>query len=376
MRPTRAIPTIALVAATSLAGLAACGGASRPDTTIAASSAAPEPGRPVTLGAPRVADPSPLAPRAPADGRDAPDPFILRDGNRWVLYSTQVGLLNVPVATADDLATWSPPIDALPVLPGWAEWGRTWAPGGLERPGGFVLYFSALSRATGRQCIGAATAADATGPFVPASAEPLVCQAELGGSIDPHPFVDGDGTPYLLWKADGNAVGRASVLYAQRLRPDGLGLDGEPAQLLRVDTGWEDPLIENPALVHVAGRYLLLYSGGWWESDDYATGYATCDSPLGPCAKVTNEAPLHATGGDVAGPGGASVIVGPAGDMWLVHHGWAPGAVGYRAGGARSVRFASLTWDGAKLSVSSPPARGLAGEPVSTARPPSVVARS
>jgi Glycosyl hydrolases family 43 len=299
-----------------------------------------------------------------------------RDGSLpvGVLFSTQVGFLNVPAATADDLAAWSPPIDALPVLPDWAEWGRTLAPSALERPGGFVLYFAALSRATGRQCIGAATA-EATGPFVPASPEPLVCQAELGGSIDPHPFVDGDGTPYLLWKADGNAVGRASVLYVQRLTVDGLGLEGEPAQLLRVDAGWEDPLIENPALVHAGGRYLLLYSGGWWESDGYATGYATCDGPLGPCAKVTNDAPLHGSGADVAGPGGASVIVGPAGDMWLVHHGWAPGAVGYDEGGARSVRFASLTWDGAQLSVSSPPAAGPVGEPVSTSRPSSGAAR-
>ena len=373
MRPTRAISTVAFVTATTLAGLTACGGA--PDTTLTASGAAQEPARPVKLGAPAPATrPAPLAPRAPADGRDAPDPFILRDGNRWVLYSTQVGFLNIPVATADDLATWSAPVDALPVLPEWAEWGRTWAPGAVARPGGFVLYFAALSRATGRQCIGAATAADAAGPFVPASPEPLVCQSDLGGSIDPHPFVDDDGTPYLLWKADGNAVGRASVLFSQRLRPDGLGLEGEPAPLLHVDAAWEDPLIENPALVHVAGQYLLLYSGGWWESDGYATGYATCESPLGPCAKVTNDAPLHATGADVAGPGGATVIVGPADDMWLVHHGWAPGVVGYGTGGARSVHFASLTWDGARLSVSSPPAAGPAGEPASTARPASAAA--
>ena len=54
----------------------------------------------------------------------------------------------------------------------------------------------------------------------------------------------------------------------------------------------------------VEGRYVLLYSGGWWESAGYATGYATCDSPLGPCAKVTTERPLHTNGGGVAGPGG------------------------------------------------------------------------
>jgi hypothetical protein len=59
------------------------------------------------------------------------------------LFSTQVGLINVPVALSDDLRQCSPPVDALPELPAWAEWGRTWAPGLLRRDNGFVLYFAA-----------------------------------------------------------------------------------------------------------------------------------------------------------------------------------------------------------------------------------------
>jgi hypothetical protein len=362
MRPTRALATIALAGATSLAGLSACVGAVQlgaPGSDVRlAPSVAPAALRvaEAAVAAPgRAAEPAPqalpLAPQPPADGRDAPDPFVLRDGKRWLLFSTQVGFFNIPVATSEDLAGWSSPVDALPVLPEWAEWGRTWAPGAVARPGGFVLYFAAHARGTARKCIGAATSRDATGPFVPASAEPLVCQLELGGSIDPHPFVDADGTAYLLWKADGNAIGGASVLFGQRLRPDGLGFDGEPIPLLRNDAAWEAPLIENPALVAVGGRYALLYSGGWWESGGYATGYASCETPLGPCAKVTTQAPLHATGGGVAGPGGACVVAGPAGDLWLAHHGWTPGAIGYGAGGARSLHFAPLRWDGTRLVV-------------------------
>jgi beta-xylosidase len=305
-----------------------------------------------------------LAPRPPGDGRDAPDPFLLEDGHRWVLYSTQVGFANIPVATAPDLASWSTPLDALPELPAWAEWGHTWAPGVLRRPGGFVLYFyfAARSRTTGRQCIGAGTSTSATGPFTTTSSEPLVCQPELGGSIDPHPFVDTDGTAYLLWKADGNAIGRASALFSQRLRPDGLALEGQATPLLHNDAAWEAPLIENPALVRVDGRYALLYSGGWWEFDDYATGYATCDSPLGPCTKVTTKRPLHTSDSGVAGPGGACVITGPAGDMWLAHHAWTAGAVGYPSGGSRSLHFAALRWDGSRLAV----ATTTAAHPVST----------
>jgi beta-xylosidase len=371
MRPTHTLATVTLATVASIAGLAVGVGAVATDPSDDRAGATPV-SAPAPLPAPAVsqtsvapagpAHPDPaltapaaaLAPRPPADGRDAPDPFVLEDSDRWVLYSTQVGLLNVPVATAPDLATWSPPTDALPKLPAWAASGRTWAPGVLARPGGFVLYFAARSRATGGQCVGAATSASATGPFTSSAAEPLVCQPELGGSIDPYPFVDADGTPYLLWKADGNAVGSASVLFAQRLGPSGLTLESDAVALLRNDASWETPLIENPALVRLDGRYTLLYSGGWWESDSYATGYATCATPLGPCAKATTEQPLHASDRSVAGPGGATVITGPAGDVWLAHHGWAPEVIGYAAGGVRSLRFTSLRWDGAQLTVHRP----------------------
>jgi beta-xylosidase len=294
---------------------------------------------PQTVTAPRS-----LVPLPPPDGRDAPDPFVLADGGRYLLYSTQVGLHNVPVATSPDLRHWLPPSDALPQLPAWAAWGSTWAPGVTRLGGRYLLYFAAHHRASGRQCIGVATSATADGPFVSPATKPLVCQTHLGGSIDPHPFIDDGGTGYLLWKADGNAIGEPSTLFAQRLAPDGLALTGQPVPLVRSDAAWEQPLIENPAMVASARSYVLLYSGGWWESAGYATGYATCTTPLGPCTKATTEQPLHASSGDQAGPGGASVVTGPAGDQWLAYHAWTTGVIGYRHGGARSLHFTPLTW--------------------------------
>ena len=296
---------------------------------------------------PRSVPPArPLAPAPPPDGRDAPDPFILADKDRYLLFSTQVGFHNVPVATSPDLRQWSPPSDALPQLPDWSAWGRTWAPGVTQLDGRHLLYFTAHHQRSGRQCIGVATSTTADGPYTPtAASDPLVCQTHLGGSIDPHPYIDPHGTPFLLWKADGNAIGQPSTLFAQALRPDGLALTGQPVALLRSGAAWEQPLIENPALIPAGGSYVLLYSGGWWESAGYAIGYATCDTPLGPCTKATVDRPLLAGADDQAGPGGACPITGPAGDQWLAYHSWTPGAIGYgHDGGARSLRFASLTW--------------------------------
>ena len=304
--------------------------------------------RPEPVGSPRGEHswrPQRLAPRPPADGRDAPDPAVVHHGDLWALFSTQVGFLNIPVAVSDDLRRWSEPVDALPQLPAWAEWGHTWAPGVLRRDDGFVLYFAARSPALGAQCIGAATAPTIEGPYTSPAPEPLVCQSNLGGSIDPQPFVDRDGTAYLLWKADANAIGETSQLFAQRLRPDGLALAGNPVALLRSDAGWEQPLIENPALLAIDGSYLLLYSGGWWES----AGYAVCHTPLGPCEKQTTQQPILAGTGDQGSTGGASVIAGPGGDHWLAYHAWRSDAIGYHNGGTRSLHFALLTWKAGQL---------------------------
>jgi beta-xylosidase len=320
------------------------------------------PTRPASASAPRPDPVSPsrgedswrphrLAPQPPADGRDAPDPAVVHHGDLWALFSTQVGFLNIPVAVSDDLRRWSEPVDALPRLPAWAEWGHTWAPGVLRRDNGFVLYFATRSRALDAQCIGAATSPQIEGPYTSPAPEPLVCQPDLGGSIDPQPFVDRDGAAYLLWKADANAIGETSQLFAQRLRPDGLALTGNPVALLRSDAGWEQPLIENPALLAVDGSYLLLYSGGWWESAGYATGYAVCRTPLGPCEKQTTQHPILAGTGDQAGTGGASVITGPGGDHWLAYHAWRSDATGYHNAGARGLHFASLSWEAGQLVV-------------------------
>lgn len=85
------------------------------------------------------------------------------------------------------------------------------------------------------------------------------------------------------------------------------------------DAAWEQRLIETPALVATGRSCVLLYSGGRWDSAGYAVGYATCDSPLGPCNKATIHRPLLASSGDQAGPGGARVVAGPTGDQFRSH---------------------------------------------------------
>ena len=292
---------------------------------------------------------------APAYPGDFPDPFILRVGSTYYAYATQTGDVNVQVIRSPDLMTWQHLGDALPVLPAWAGSGRTWAPVVLPRADAYVLYYAVREPRSDRQCISVAVADQPEGPFRDVSAEPFIFQLERGGSIDPSPFVDIDGTAYLLWKSDDNALDQPASIWIQRLTDDGLALTGAPRELLRHDRDWERPLIEAPAMVRSEGHYYLFYSANWWESANYAIGYATSQSPLGPFQKVTGSGPWMATGDQAAGPGGQEFFTDTDGALWMACHAWTPGAVGYAAGGARSLRVTGIGFEGGRPRIQRKP---------------------
>jgi beta-xylosidase len=340
-----------LILATGM--LTACNSAARMPTArmSTATAAPPDP------------SPSPVPPTATPQGEaydnpiyrpDFPDPFVLRAGDRYYAYSTNVGSVNVPMITSDDLVEWEFIGDALPALPDWAAIAAslTWAPGVLERDNGYVLYYTARYEAEGLQCISYAVSETPDGPFVDDSSEPFLCQLEMGGSIDPYPFVDSDGTPYLLWKNDGNCCGLPVKLWAQPLSEDGLSLEGSPAELIERDQAWERPLIENPAMWEHEGVYYLLYSGNWWESHEYAVGYAVCESVTGPCEKPQQE-PILTFTPQVMGPGGEAFFTDVEGNLWLAYHAWTGPDVGY-PGGARSLRIDPVTFEDGKPIIQGP----------------------
>ena len=294
---------------------------------------------------------TPEAGGPPVYSGDFPDPYVLRAGAAYYGYATQAGATNAQVLRSYDLLTWEPRGDALPELPSWAQAGWTWAPAPLARGDGYVLYYTVREPTSGRQAISAASSTVPEGPFVDNRTEPLILQLDRGGSIDPSPFVDYDGTAYLLWKSDDNALGEPSSLWSQRLTPDGLALTGTPVELLRHDRDWERPLIEAPAMVHVGRRYYLFYSANWWESANYAIGYAVGATPTGPFRKVTTSGPWMATGDAAAGPGGQEFFRDASGALRMAYHAWTPGTIGYAAGGVRSLRLTGVQFVGGRPRV-------------------------
>jgi beta-xylosidase len=296
-----------------------------------------------------------------------PDPFILKVGQHFLGYSTTSAGRNVPMAASTDLVTWriikdekdtKKPYDAMPTLPSWAKPGFTWAPEVLAANGGYVLYFSAPHRKLDVQCIGAATSSDPLGPFISQSAEPLVCQPKIGGTIDAHPFRDTDGQLYLYDKNDGNNPRflKPSQIWAQKLSADGLRLEGQAVTIETNDKHWEWRVVEAPTMVHHAGGYTLFFSGNHfgWEADqrlsNYGIGYATCTGPMGPCTDAGENPWLRSYYGEpgcLSGPGHPAVF--EAGKRsFIAFHAWAANAGCRPAKNERYLYVAPLGFEGAK----------------------------
>ncbi len=257
---------------------------------------------------------------------DAPDPGILVvDDEIWIYTTNAVYLGNVPVwrSTPSGFGHLG---DALPTLGTWALPGLTWAPGVAEIGDRFAMYYTALDRVSGFQCLGLATASQPQGPFVDPSPSPLICQTDGGGSIDAQPFRDEFGDWWLMWKSDGNRIGCACRFWSAPLGADGR-LDGVPT-VVELERSGSPQVIENPSMSWIDGRYLLLYSTGSWDGPDYATVAARCVSPSGPCVS-TDDAPLLQTDATLVGPGGASVARLSDGTWLMAFHAYDPWRAGF-----------------------------------------------
>ncbi|PSQ89508.1 MAG: hypothetical protein BRD45_02960 [Bacteroidetes bacterium QS_8_64_10] len=186
--------------------------------------------------------------------------------------------------TSADLVRWRGPRHAFSMnnewTPGPAAQDRRIHACDFEYTGGvFHLYWSVNYWGEPQMAvrIGHATADSVLGPY----REP-VTSTWFDSRIDPHLFVDDDGTPYFysVKFADGN------VIYGQKMK-DPWTRVGEPQFLLSALPGtWEtraERIIEGAEVDKHRGRYYMLYAANHVASrwGQYAIGAAEADHPLG-----------------------------------------------------------------------------------------------
>jgi xylan 1,4-beta-xylosidase len=180
--------------------------------------------------------------------------------------------------------------------------------------GKFYLYYtdndSKESTGPFDKQIGVAVADSPLGPFVDKG--PLA-----GGVIDAHLFHDDDGRYYLYYVSIIDGFKIIVQPMADPLTPA-----GAPTEIMRPTEPWEmaaGEVTEGPFILKRDGVYYLMYSGSGADSPQYAIGYATAKSPMGPFEKFAGN-PIVKQREGLYGPGHHAVIEGPDGKLWMVYH--------------------------------------------------------
>lgn len=298
------------------------------------------------------------------------DPYVLHDNGVYYMYGTGAGARNGFAAYSSiDLVNWKHegPVYYASNANGWSDstaaWdGAYWAPEVYKHQGKFYMFYSAQwKKNTSKELenfrIGVAVADDPRGPFVDLTNQPVFDPGYP--IIDANVLFDESGRIYLYYSracykhpVESEVATWAkqkgwfdeieeSWVYGVELKPDFTGVKGEPVLLLRPpvkmddkQSEWESRSVtskevnrrwtEGSFIFKNGDTYYMMYSANYFGGKNYAVGYATSKSPLGPFTKASNNPVLQKNtdkGGLVTGTGHNSVAYSPDGkEMFCVYH--------------------------------------------------------
>ncbi|HEY8078724.1 MAG TPA: family 43 glycosylhydrolase, partial [Labilithrix sp.] len=268
-------------------------------------------------------------------------PTIVRVGTTYHAYFAKQSFggkhYNVPHAKFDDAGNFTVVGEALPKLGAGADDTdpyEVWAPAVAQIDAThWMLYYAAtVSGTVSKKCIWRAHASDPDGPFVDDYAGPLVCSDASQWSIDPYVVKDDAGTWQLSARID--QPGGINTIQNRPLGPQGesFAAGSDWTELTHnAPTSWEQPVLENAAVVQLTppsgpAHWFVFYSGGAWDKNTYAVGYADCGTSLtgGACVKKTPTGPWMASdkATDVWGPGTPTFYTNASGATLMSVQAW------------------------------------------------------
>ncbi|WP_391571756.1 glycoside hydrolase family 43 protein [Cohnella sp.] len=245
-----------------------------------------------------------------------PEPRIF-DGKYWIYptcsapYDEQT---RFDAFSSDDLVHWTKSERILEMSS--VSWARRamWAPSPVERNGRYYYYFAANDIQSDAEYggIGVAVADRPEGPYRDALGKPLIDRFVNGAQpIDPHAFIDEDGSAYLYY----GGWGHCNVV---RLGEDMISLNSfEDGETFKEVT--PEQFVEGPCMIKRGGKYYFMWSEGGWGEPDYSVAYAIAESPAGPFRRVGKI--LQQDAGVATSAGHHGVLQIPGTDEWyIVYH--------------------------------------------------------